>query len=356
MMIFIFFIAFSCEKEERLDVDSNNVTLKKGGKSDDKGNTGKGVDYGDLYVLYRNAYGVPYMDVTTTGVWYPLVIAYDNGEPVMEGDSYVILSVNDDAEIDDDNYGPMEVEFGRINLVRSPPSVLNRGLAEAITTLNTGEVNHITRDGSGRLVAVYGDKVDWLQDPDAEDLEEDDKTIDSPRENMAIYRELMTNGFDGVTDKLYFLGNYFSTGDLLEIAASAFAAGSDKTGTILQDEVVYVNGFIDAYGDDPLSIFSISTNDGCTDDYYKNLQFYNFDGYSYSRYNTYINKHVRVKTLNNDGTYSVEEKTIYALDGVFSDSKWDSDDLAGFTSACDDAVQVLEYIHESDLVEYIGEY
>lgn len=327
-------------------------------KSNDDTGVSKGSDYGDLYILKRNQDGVPEMGVTSTGVWYPQAVAFDvNGEAVTSNGEYVTLSVNEEGEVDDDTYAPHEVEFGRLNLVRSPESVLTAGLDEAISNLQAGD--NITTDFCGRLLAVHGE-LDWLTGG----AEEDDKTIDSPRENLAIYRELMRNG---LSDKLSFLLNDgFTDGNILDLAASALAAGSDKTGQITLDEVVYMNGFMQAYDDaasiklSEISFLNEYTSEWeyCDDDYYSKLKFYDYD-YQYDRNFSHGDKWVKITSLNSDGTYVI--KVMKLIDVVsFTNTRIDvahkqNVKVAGFTQACDDAVQILEFLHESSLVEYLGE-
>ncbi len=370
-LIFVALILFGCQRFDKeldtFDDDSDAPSWAQGNKglndnrkqNDDTGDA-KGDDYGDLYVLKRLASGVPEMGVTSLGVWYPKAVAYDvSGEPVITNGEYVTLSVNDEGEINDNTYAPHEVEFGRMNLVRSPEMVLTAALAEAISNLRAG--SDITIDYCGRLVAVNGSEIDWLPGS----TEEDDKTIDSPRENLAIYRELMRHG---LTNQLAFLNGYGFTADgLLNMAASALAAGSDKTGTINIDEVVYINGFMEAYDEDDcihlsdILYYNMYTgmDETCDDSYYSNLNFYNYD-YSYDREALHGGKWVKVTSLNADGTYTVEVERLIEI-VPFTNVRIDiahqqNENVAGFAQACDDAVQILEYIHESSLVEYLGEH
>ncbi len=70
---------------------------------------------------------------------------------------------------------PSEVEFGRLSVSRSPNKVSDHSLAEALTTLTvTGAV--VTQDAAGRLVIT----VDGVS-----------KTIDSPLENLALYKAIL---------------------------------------------------------------------------------------------------------------------------------------------------------------------
>ncbi len=352
---------FSCEKGkvfDDLDTDApawagGNTELNSNSKTNTETGITRGEDYGDLYVLKRLESGVPEMALTSAGVWYAKAVAFDEyGNAVYDGNEYATLSVNDEGEVNDSEYQPKEVEFGRMNLVRAPQSVLASGLQEAISALITA--NRIKTDFCGRLVAINGAQTDWLP----ESTEADDKTIDSPRENMAIYQELMRNGLEGA---LSFLKTYgFGSDDILPLAASALAAGSDKTGQITLDEVVYINGFMDAYDEtDCINLAGIEFDDGfCDDPYYSYLKFYDYS-WSYDRAGLHGAKQVKITVLNSDGSYEIQTKKL--IDEVeFTETRIDmahsqNMDLAGFTQACDDAVQLLEFVHESSLVEYIGE-
>ncbi len=356
-IICIFLSMFSCEKDDT-DLDVNSVTQKKSEKS--KGNSGssnkKGGDYGDLYILNRDDAGIPYLGIIGD-VWYAEVLDSYGGTAVLEVDADGELVDSDRAE---------EVELGRINLIRSPASVLVRGLLEAKSALEAAD--YITTDYCGRLVAVHGG-LDWLEGVE----EEDDKTIDSPRENLAIYKELMTNGFydeDGKTQTLTFIlegddnENTIKEEDLLLLAASAFAAGSDKTGTILIDEVVYANLFLgistegfNTFSDSDNSLLYDATDGSENFDnytYYNQLLFYNYtDDFEYDRVAEYSDKMLYIQDLNG------RAETVSVFQEVFNSIKYESkNNIADFTAACDDAVQVLEYVHDPGVgvwVEYLGD-
>lgn len=96
----------------------------------------------------------------------------------------------------------------------------------------------------------------------------------------------------------------------------------------------------------------------------KGFKYYNFAGYQYNRMGEYSTKGVKITTLLPDGTYTIEEKSIYqALSerGLWTDPTYlveysGTSDVSGFARAADDAVQVLEFLHSSTLYEYTGEY
>ena len=296
----------------------------------------KGGEYGDLYILLRDSNGEPELD--SEGRVQPIAFEYDGinseGEPNIVYDSEglpvehssqstIEYNAEGDLIIGDytigDNYAPCNVELGRINLVRSPSAVLGNGLDEAIKTLTAANVIDIVPDFCGRLTAVY-EEVDGNGDHLF-------KTIDSPRENLALYYELMKD--DGLPTSLSFLANYESLGNEFEIAASCFAAGSDKTGIITIDEIVYTNNFLG---------INEKAGPGII------IGYKDFTGCSYSR-NLYDNRMVRV---NGDDGFDTWELISVNTAGVGYTIRWGSGPwtaIAAFRSAADDAVQVLDRVH-----------
>ena len=72
-----------------------------------------------------------------------------------------------------------EVDFGRINEARSPDTVFDAQLEDVVVNLATADC--ITLDPAGRLVASRVDA----------DRTVSSSTIDSPLQNLAIYRQLI---------------------------------------------------------------------------------------------------------------------------------------------------------------------
>jgi len=89
-----------------------------------------------------------------------------------------------------------EVSFGRLSLARSPQATHDKAFDEAISNLNNAE--KIVLDATGRLVLTTRVYDEFLTTPDGTPLElatsPVTKTIDSPRENLAIYMKLMKDG------------------------------------------------------------------------------------------------------------------------------------------------------------------
>jgi len=141
-----------------------NTDVNPHSKGNDDSGTKKGGDYGDLYILDRDVNGLPNMvQVVEGGEWYV--------QPIAEDGSAVEL--NEEGEVVNPEEA-QEVEFGRLNLVRSPTSVLDQGLSEALKVLAApGAV--ISLDFCGRLTSTYPDGDEVIV-----------KTIDSPYNNFDL--------------------------------------------------------------------------------------------------------------------------------------------------------------------------
>jgi len=312
----------------------------------------KGGDYGDLYELLRDENGVPVM-TEISGEWYV--------QPV-DSDGNALL-LNEEGELMDPTQA-LAVEFGRLNIVRSPPNVLEQAFNEAMKVLRQGDVvgrtiHAITLDFCGRLTSEYSD----------DGGEHIFKTIDSPRENMAIYKEIMQNLFIG---QLSFLGVAPYNFDPLTIAASCFAAGSDKTGTVNEDEMIYINGFMQCAGLAPLVNENEFDPEGNPREYFNFMDY----GFEYDR-SVYQGRHIQylvdengyhapdpVTGLSIGPIYTIHDVfegdvTPYYGSGEFTD-RWDiaerEEGAELFALAIDDAVQVLEYVHEDSNIRFVDEF
>jgi hypothetical protein len=116
-----------------------------------------------------------------------------------------------------------EVDFGRINEARSPDTVFESQLEDVIVNLATADC--VTLDPAGRLVTSR--VVDGTVITGA---------IDSPLQNLAIYRQLMLSGYLGAATSPLDL-----PAGILDTAARGFGAASDKTGGVNVDMVAYLN-------------------------------------------------------------------------------------------------------------------
>ena len=119
--------------------------------------------------------------------------------------------------------GLPDVELGRLNVARSPRHVLDRALSEVIKNTTTGTLIIDTN---------------WYS-MKAEDAAAYLKThpnltrVDSPLENLALFRELLTEGQTGL--------NGVSPVSTTDLAAILLGSASDKTIPISADTVKAVN-------------------------------------------------------------------------------------------------------------------
>lgn len=362
--------------------------------NDDSGTT-RGGDYGDLYVLLRDEdNGIPQL-VEINEEYY--VIPLDEFEdPIPRYTDAVNLDVNEEGwEVETENeeiwgelFDPLavlEVDFGRLNIVRSPVSVLDQAIAEALKVLNA-EGAIISQDFCGRVVSTYPD----LTTSDPDDFIA--KTIDSPRENMAIFRTIMQDLTDS---RLSFLDNTGEGKDPLDplmVAAACFAGGSDKTGFVDVDEVVYINGMMDCFGNNAL------TNDNELDFEGEPKQYYNFmdpidltqpipsfpysydpGPFTYDRTATFEHRYIQFLVWNNvyypDDENGVSAGPVFSVLDIFEgnvtylgigdapeftyrtgDPKLSDSGVQGFAKAVDDAVQVLDFVHGDSNIRFLPNY
>jgi hypothetical protein len=279
----------------------------RGGKPADAGSA-RGDLYGDLYVILRDEDGVPILN--DAGFVQP-IDANGNLIPLDAEGAPIDLTL------------VQEVELSRLNVGRSPTSVLDRRAAEVVTLLQTATA--ISFDESGRLVLT----VDGVT-----------KTIDSPLENLALYVALMTTGtIPGVTDLPgteydYLVDGQFTTADLAA-AVGLLAAASDKYTSLTPDTVAYINAI--------LGINTVTTGDVT----YSSMD---YSAYTYDRSDTYDNVMVTVLVKQPDGSYVPTQVDLY--DVVFSGEDFsESGTFDAFATAVDDARAVLAYIHDNEAPE-----
>jgi hypothetical protein len=183
-------------------------------------------DFGDLIILYRDMNGVPYL--TADDCWQPipsetctaectLVAGFPAGQMVIPVDPETCAITAACAACS------QEVDFGRINEARSSDAVFESQLEDAVVNLATADC--MTLDPAGRLVTSR--VVDGTVLTNA---------IDSPLQNLAIYRQLILSGYLGAETSPLEL-----PASALDTAARGFGAASDKAGEVNLDMVVYLN-------------------------------------------------------------------------------------------------------------------
>ena len=269
------------------------------------GSTKKGGDYGDIIVMLR----------------------YDDGTLVQDG--YITYAVASDGSLITITNGEIPegadvqaVEFGRLNIARSPEKVLDHALTEALSKLDGGVIGDtITLDSAGRLVTSDG------------------STIDSPLENLALYEALLsTTAVDGVITLSVRDGDVTYSFSLpedlrLDLAASAISGASDKTGELTIDEIVGISTFLGVQ--DELAELVTDAS------------------YTYDRAEIYTEGVLDVWILvEENGVYVPTQVDLFTTvefntveDNSIKDNSTGGIDL--FTQQADDAVQVLEYVHDN---------
>lgn len=205
------------------------------------GDGGETPDLGDLIVLYRDADGLPILTDATqvtdpeTGQLVDAGLCQQPiGLPSVDTCPLLVPVCTDPAQpclvpVDPLTCGvqlgyetcTQEVDFGRTSVVRSPDSVIDHALEEATTKLATAQCKSL--DPAGRLVTTS--VIDGVPTSAA---------IDSPLENLAIYRQLMQTGNLGALIDL-------PDPNVLNTAARGFGAAADKTGKVTVDQLVYTN-------------------------------------------------------------------------------------------------------------------
>ena len=284
---------------------------KPGRGGSTKSGTKKGDIYGDLYIVVRDENGVPILDENSS-----VQVMYS------DADGNLTCCIPRDAEGDllptlGDGTAvlPVEVEFGRLSVGRSPSAVLAAQYEEAINLINSAETSSL--DASGRIVLTYSDGTV--------------KTIDSPLANLALYVELLNTGTLAGVDAstlgdLSYLADGALTPEDLAIAASFFAAASDKTIPLTTDAIVYMNSILNLDGE----------LDG---------DYVDYSEFTYDREAVYGDMTIEALIEQADGSWVPTEVNVY--DVVFSaDSTGLLTNIEGFKTAADDARMVIDYIHQ----------
>lgn len=207
-------------------MSSGALAQRKGG-----GGTAEPTDLGDLFILLRDADGVPILTadscqqpLAAPGVTLPAVGDIPACIPALPTVSCVIpVDPATCAVVLGYETYTQEVDFGRTSVVRSPVSILETQLEDVEVNLATADC--VSLDPAGRLVTSR--VIDGVVSSAA---------IDSPLQNLAIYRQLMLTGSLGAPTAPLPL-----PADALITAAVGMGVASDKGGAVGVDMVVYVN-------------------------------------------------------------------------------------------------------------------
>jgi hypothetical protein len=249
-----------------------------GGSGGGNAGTAAGALYGDLYVIERDGNGEPVLaTINATGG------PYTCQQPLAAGCSLLPLNgtkpdfnpeLEDACAVQATSADLLQaVTFGRESVSRAPATVIDKSYAEALKLINlatpqcAGDTRAIKLDSAGRITLCTLDAVTgnyaWA-------------AIDSPLENLGLYRAAMTSGCFGpiseesvgeegvpitvitelsVAAKGYLVASGLghvvcgSTVGTVEkadmLSAAAFiAAGADKFTPVTLDQIINVNNYL----------------------------------------------------------------------------------------------------------------
>ena len=334
---------------------SGNVLAERppgAGNGGGGGGGGEPPDYGDLLIIYRDAYGVPYL--TEDGCWQPLPTedCPDTCTPVeaVDGlneapDDVLVIPVDPDtcAVSPECAICTEEVDFERINEARSPDTVFASQLADVLVNMATADC--LSLDPAGRIVTS---RV-------ADDLTTS-SAIDSPLQNLAIYRQLMLTGSIGT--------DLPPNAEVHDTMARALGAASSKTGEVNVDLVVYLNEIMGLTDESVQTILEPKICINVKEEVMGNVQnvrkcFLNFSAYDYYRipnFGALPDPAYIPKSNPQPGTFEYLEEispvpTFGVGVGLISNVVFDGNDndetgnIGGFAQAADDTRAVIDYMH-----------
>ena len=307
-------------------------------------------DYGDLIFLYRDEWGKPIVDANMCQqpIGFPEPdLCPEEGLLWNDTDEVWLVPTDPNTCAIDTAHAACtdEVNFGRTNTARSSDAVLESQLEDVIIGLAIADCT--TLDPAGRM--VHSRYVDELVT----------HTIDSPLQNLAVYKQLMREGTIGVP---------LPEGALpLETAARGLGVSIDKASEVNVDLVVYLNEILGLTDLDTPTILpktctlvkeevmgSIELVQKCFLDYstYGYTRGPNFESLPSPAYIPVGNPTLGIfESLSkiDDNLYKVAEGPI--LQTVFPDGfNWyepgfTNGNIGGFAQAADDTRAVINFMH-----------
>ena len=288
-----------------------------------RGNTETGVKkgdiYGDLYVILRNPDGTPIYKTLADGT---LVV-----QPVDKDGN--VLPLDETGALIDATLA-IPVEFGRLSVGRAPTQVLSAQYEEALASIEAAD--SISLDKSGRIVLTTAGVA---------------AAIDSPLANLALYTELLNEGYiTGLSPEAIAKFDAAGLGYLVDpttttltsqklvSAADFFAAAADKTSTLNLDQIEYMHTILGISG-------TLTSATGAS--------FVDYSSLTYDRATTYGTLTTSVLVLEPGTTDTYKLTTVNLYDAVFGGKDVSLTGAAAFAQAADDSLQVLEYIHNNPL-------
>jgi hypothetical protein len=313
------------------------------------GGSGSGEVLGDLVVLLRNDSGIP------------ILTAEKCQQPLAADGTVIPVDPLTCAVVAGNETKLQAVDFARMSVARSPAKVMDKQLADILVNLSTAQC--LTLDPAGRLVYSSPDSADV--DGDGNTTELLSSAVDSPLQNLAIYRELMTKGALGTP--AIALPNPFTQYGILDTAAKALGAASDKGGKINIDLVVYLNQILglDQLPQEQLAIPKIPLTirqevQGQVVEVTK--YFLDYSAYNYERSHTYgtlpFPQNIPAKSpkigffdyLTPTLNLAADGRPLFnIISGLIVPTVFESlpskIDIGGFAQAGDDARAVIEFMH-----------
>lgn len=332
-----------------------------GGSGSGDGGQESSPDLGDLVLLLRDDNGVP----LPSAAGCPIQPVNAIGIPIpLDAECEIIVS---ECTI----LGgclPVEVEFGRTSVARSPEDVMEKSFDEAISTIK--ESKSVSVEAAGRLLLEME-----VLNAETGVSETVYKTIDSPLENLALYVQLMRMGHiqtangvvsDSNGDEITFrpaldplvdyakfsaelscllptldgsiVAEELSNCDLL-FSSFFLAAAADKTGEITVDMVQYLNRILEI----PNATNSLSGNPAFVD----------FTQFNYQR-DAHFNKDVDVimPVVFPD---SWEKRTVNLMSWLNykNGNQPKGQNIAGFVRSANEGLKVIMFIHNNEIPENI---
>ncbi len=268
----------------------------------------------------------------------------------------------------------MEADLGRFNLARSPQDGLDAGYEEALTAIN--QALSIGLDPAGRLrlelpvVDEFGVTGDSYM-----------KTVDSPRENLALYQKVMMDGCLADTADVVLSEETLAalvTGGLAHLvcddnppddsdfqrAASFLAGAGDKTGRVTLDQLVYLNDRLELN-----EIIWAANKKEITD-----IIYYDFQSFSYDRCEEYAETTADLLQPSTQPVAGYPSAFNVEFDVTIFDKRFDHSwpvsclvngdsytpyadvdmdtPIINFVRAADDALTIIDYIHSYELPAY----
>lgn len=292
--------------------------------------------------------------------WTP-VMEGGNGEPVLDANGnpilvgtnglpiYYVANIDGDYEIPADQLAFAQiVELERANVARAPDKVMEKSLSDALAKIDAAAT--VTLDVAGRIVC-------------------DGATIDSPLENLALYKYLMTAGghssWPAVTQHWPEVLQGLLGQDMRSPQwdpSSLLGAGFSKETPISFDAVLYENTVLGVNK-------AITVNGGLQVDYF-DFSNGNQETYSYDREVRFHDVWLQWYADTDGDPSNLEMVRMSLLEAVFNNTAWtdtymtrnvdgtafqssaaESSGVNDFAQAADDARAVINFMHESGAVQ-----